>query len=192
MSVILGIDIGGSTTKIVGLKPDGSVIAMQRVQAQDPITSLYGALGNFLFSNVLGRETSLLVFSQFHADAAKFHSVLAILLNQLCIEEVHTGNTDEACNKEVCGMIEYFLRSADLLNETVAHDDDAVTKGHSFGLVMGNVDKGGVDLLAQLDDLGAHLVTQLGVQVGQRLVHQQDLGLADDGAANGHALTLTA
>ena len=51
MSVILGIDIGGSTTKIVGLRPDGSHIAMHRVQAQDPITSLYGALGNFLFTN---------------------------------------------------------------------------------------------------------------------------------------------
>lgn len=36
MSVILGIDIGGSTTKIVGLRPDGSPIAMRRVQAQDP------------------------------------------------------------------------------------------------------------------------------------------------------------
>ncbi|MBR2131735.1 MAG: pantothenate kinase [Oscillospiraceae bacterium] len=53
MSVILGIDIGGSTTKIVGLREDRSVIAMHRVQAQDPITSLYGALGNFLFSNQL-------------------------------------------------------------------------------------------------------------------------------------------
>ena len=53
MSVILGIDIGGSTTKIVGLRPDGSHIAMHRVQAQDPITSLYGALGNFLFTNGL-------------------------------------------------------------------------------------------------------------------------------------------
>ena len=53
MSVILGIDIGGSTTKIVGLREDRSVIAMHRVQAQDPITSLYGALGNFLFSNSL-------------------------------------------------------------------------------------------------------------------------------------------
>ena len=53
MSVILGIDIGGSTTKIVGLNADRSVIAMHRVQAQDPITSLYGALGNFLFSNGL-------------------------------------------------------------------------------------------------------------------------------------------
>jgi len=53
MSVILGIDIGGSTTKIVGLREDGSTIAMHRVQAQDPITSLYGALGNFLFTNHL-------------------------------------------------------------------------------------------------------------------------------------------
>lgn len=53
MSVILGIDIGGSTTKIVGLHSDGSAIAMHRVQAQDPITSLYGALGNFLFTNGL-------------------------------------------------------------------------------------------------------------------------------------------
>ena len=50
MSVILGIDIGGSTTKIVGLRPDGSHIAMHRVQAQDPITSLYGALGLILLS----------------------------------------------------------------------------------------------------------------------------------------------
>lgn len=53
MSVILGIDIGGSTTKIVGLRPDGSVIAMHRIQAQDPITSLYGALGSFLFTHEL-------------------------------------------------------------------------------------------------------------------------------------------
>lgn len=53
MSVILGIDIGGSTTKIVGLRHDGSVIAMHRIQAQDPITSLYGALGSFLFNHGL-------------------------------------------------------------------------------------------------------------------------------------------
>lgn len=53
MAAILGIDIGGSTTKIVGLRPDGETIAMQRVQAQDPVTSLYGAMGNFLFSQRL-------------------------------------------------------------------------------------------------------------------------------------------
>lgn len=53
MGVILGIDIGGSTTKIVGLRPDQSIIDMLRVKAEDPVTSLYGALGNFLNSHHL-------------------------------------------------------------------------------------------------------------------------------------------
>lgn len=53
MSVILGIDIGGSTTKVVGLRRDGSVLSMLRVHAEDQLTSLYGALGNYLDSNHL-------------------------------------------------------------------------------------------------------------------------------------------
>lgn len=53
MDVILGIDIGGSTTKIIGLQADGSIISMLRVRAEDQITSLYGALGNYLTSNHL-------------------------------------------------------------------------------------------------------------------------------------------
>ena len=53
MDVILGIDIGGSTTKVVGLRTDGSVISMLRVRAEDQVTSLYGALGNYLNSNGL-------------------------------------------------------------------------------------------------------------------------------------------
>ena len=53
MDVILGIDIGGSTTKIVGLRSDGSVMSMLRVRAEDQVTSLYGALGNYLTSSGL-------------------------------------------------------------------------------------------------------------------------------------------
>ena len=53
MAVILGIDIGGSTTKIVGLREDTSTIAMERVKAEGPLTSLYGALGSFLTNNRL-------------------------------------------------------------------------------------------------------------------------------------------
>ena len=53
MAVILGIDIGGSTTKIVGLREDASIIAMERVKAEGPLTSLFGALGSFLTNNKL-------------------------------------------------------------------------------------------------------------------------------------------
>ena len=53
MKVILGIDIGGSATKIVGLRPDGQPISMLRINAEDPVTALFGSLGNFLVSNHL-------------------------------------------------------------------------------------------------------------------------------------------
>ncbi len=56
MKLILGIDIGGSTTKIVGLRPDGSLVSMLRTRAEDQITSLYGALGSYLTSNNLSLE----------------------------------------------------------------------------------------------------------------------------------------
>lgn len=56
MKVILGIDVGGSATKIVGLRTDGSVMAMLRICAEDPVTALFGGLGNFLLSNQLSLE----------------------------------------------------------------------------------------------------------------------------------------
>lgn len=52
MSYIIGIDIGGSTTKIIGLK-DGRLIGAARVKASDPLTSAYGAFGRFLEDNGL-------------------------------------------------------------------------------------------------------------------------------------------
>ena len=50
MGIIIGIDVGTSTTKIVGLK-DGKVIAPTRIRATDPVTSLYGAFGKYLYDN---------------------------------------------------------------------------------------------------------------------------------------------
>ena len=57
MGVILGIDIGGTTTKIVGVEPgSGAVRSTLRIRAEDPLTSLYGALGSYLAENGLTLE----------------------------------------------------------------------------------------------------------------------------------------
>lgn len=53
MKTIIGIDIGGSTTKIVGFSEDMSLIAPMSVRATDPLTSVYGAFGKFLSQNAL-------------------------------------------------------------------------------------------------------------------------------------------
>ena len=54
MSIIIGIDVGGSTTKICGItEMDGKrkLIEPLCVSAGDPITSTYGAFGKFLDVN---------------------------------------------------------------------------------------------------------------------------------------------
>ena len=54
MSIIIGIDVGGSTTKIVGFSVDGNekkLIEPQFIRANDPITATYGAFGKFTDEN---------------------------------------------------------------------------------------------------------------------------------------------
>ena len=53
MSVVIGIDVGGSTTKIVGYTDAGKLVSMLKVEAADPLTCAYGALGKFINENGL-------------------------------------------------------------------------------------------------------------------------------------------
>jgi type II pantothenate kinase len=50
--MVIGIDIGGTTTKIVGLDK-GALVQLQTVQASDPVASASGALGKLLDSSRL-------------------------------------------------------------------------------------------------------------------------------------------
>jgi len=59
-------------------------------------------------------------------------------------------------------------------------------------LVVGYIDGGDTESGLQRRNLGARRDAELGVEVRQRLVHQEDLRGANDGAAHGDALTLAA
>lgn len=50
MGIVIGIDVGGSTTKIIGIDREGIQHPML-VKAEDPITSLFGALGKYIYDN---------------------------------------------------------------------------------------------------------------------------------------------
>ncbi|MBQ4224550.1 MAG: type II pantothenate kinase [Prevotella sp.] len=50
MSIVIGIDVGISTTKIVGIK-NMQVVSPLRTTAADPVASLYGAFGKYLYDN---------------------------------------------------------------------------------------------------------------------------------------------
>ena len=49
--ITIGIDVGGSTTKIVGFTDKKELIEPLFVKATDPVTSVYGALGKFTSEN---------------------------------------------------------------------------------------------------------------------------------------------
>lgn len=55
MSLILGLDVGGSTTKVVGFE-DGRLLESAIVKASDPLASAYAGLGRFLETS--GRKLS--------------------------------------------------------------------------------------------------------------------------------------
>lgn len=52
MGIVVGIDIGGSTTKIAGFDGDKMLTPVQ-ISANNPIASLFGAFGKFLYDNGL-------------------------------------------------------------------------------------------------------------------------------------------
>ncbi len=56
MKVTLGVDIGGSTTKIVSVDENNNVKDTLQVRAGDQKTSLYGAVGHILYKNGLKVE----------------------------------------------------------------------------------------------------------------------------------------
>ena len=89
-------------------------------------------------------------------------------------------------------MIVEFERRADLFDDAVPEDDDAVGQRHRFDLIVRDVDGRRAEITVQLGDLDPRLAAQRGVEVGERFVKQEDLRGAHDGAADGDALALAA
>lgn len=50
MGIVIGIDVGGSTTKIVGIEAN-EIKHPMFVKATDPVTSLFGAFGKYIYDN---------------------------------------------------------------------------------------------------------------------------------------------
>ena len=87
---------------------------------------------------------------------------------------------------------EQLLRRADLADHAVLQHHDAVGQRQRLLLVVRDVDRGGAERRVDAADLGPHLEPQLGVEVGERLVHQHQRRLDHDGARDRHALLLAA
>jgi type II pantothenate kinase len=126
MSIIIGLDIGGSTTKIVGLK-DGQLISKELVKASDPVASAFGALGKFISQNnlnlqdierimVTGVGASFLRSNLLDIKTVRTAEFMAIGLGGLFISELREAivvsmGTGTAIVKASPGGVEHLIGS---------------------------------------------------------------------------------
>ena len=113
-------------------------------------------------------------------------------IRDLSFDEVHGRRTDEARDEQVDGALVELLRRAALLEHAIAQHGYALAERHGLHLVVRHVDRRHAEPLVQLRELGAHRHAQLGVEVRERLVHQERCGLAHHRAAHRHPLALPA
>ena len=85
-----------------------------------------------------------------------------------------------------------FHRRADLLDLARVHHDDAPGQRHRLDLIMGDENRRGARLLMQAREFDAGAHAQGGVEIRQRLVEQESLGVFDERAPDRHALALAA
>ncbi len=139
-----------------------------------------------------GTDRGLVAGAEGHGDRGRLQDHLAGRATALHRQEVHGRAADEAGHELVHRVVVQLLGLADLLELGFAHDRDPLAHRHRLDLVVGDVDHGDAEALVEPGDLGARLDAELGVEVGERLVHQEDRRLANDRPAQGDALALAA
>ena len=72
----------------------------------------------------------------------------------------------------------------------MVEDGDPVGQRKRLHIVVSDKDDRSLELVLEFLELPPHLVAQLGVEMGERLVHQKDPGLSDQGPAQGDPLFL--
>ena len=96
-----------------------------------------------------------------------------------------------ATNSDARALVD-LARLAELHHLALVEHRDPVRHRERLGLVVGNVDEGQAELAAELLQLGAQRLAHLAVEVRERLVEQQQLGVRDQRAGEGQALLLAA
>ncbi len=107
-------------------------------------------------------------------------------------QQVHRRRPDEGRHERGGRLVVNIQRFADLLHHAPVHHDKNVGERHGLQLVMGDIDRSGVEAALQFANFDAHGDAQLGIEVGQRLIEQKHFRLPDNRAAHGDALTLSA
>ena len=167
MGIIIGLDIGGSTTKIVGFN-GSEIINPVFVRADNPVASLFGALGEFVYNN--------------HLEMQDIEKIMITGVGSANVEKplygIPTACVDEFCANGLAGR--YFGGEGDLVVVSMGTGTSLVrvvgdTFTHLGGIGIGGGTLIGLSsLLLHTEDV--HKITELGAKGD---VSQIDLQIGD-------------
>ena len=140
----------------------------------------------------VGGERRTLLRRHCEADPAESCLKPALPRRYHGVDEIHLRRADKARHKGVRRLVIELLRRVILPDNALVHHHYPVRHGHGLGLIVGNVDKGGLELLMQQGYLAPHLGAELCVKVRERLVEQEHLGISHHSSAESHSLPLPA
>ena len=89
-------------------------------------------------------------------------------------------------------MLEDLHGCGELGGRAFVQDQQAVAESHCLDLIVGNVKAGDAEATLQAADFGAHLDAEFGVQIGQRLIEQEQFRIPHNRSAHRNALALAA
>ena len=140
---------------------------------------------------IVGSEKGLHGICGTDIEIAYPHTHMAVLALDLALHEIHGRCANKAAHKAVGWEVVYRFRFVTLQDLPLFHDGDPISHAQGFDLIVGYVDRCRFDLLQQAFELGTHFQPQQGIQVAERLVHQQHLGPHRNGPRHGDALPLS-
>src|SRR5690606_12147985 len=106
-------------------------------------------------------------------------------------EQVHCRRTNEAGDEGVLRRLVDVTRRTDRLVASLLQDRHQADSEKTTSPIRRNVHGGDTETTLQRRDLRTGLHAELSVEVRQRLVHEEHLGLTDDCATHRDTLTLT-
>ena len=156
MKITIGIDLGGSTTKIVGFQ-DNKLKIPTFVKADNPIASLFGALGKFIYDN--------------NIQLTEIGKIMITGVGSAYVEQPLYGIPTYKVNEFICNGLggQHFTGLKDLI---------VVSMGTGTSLVQVNGDK-----IAHTGGIGIGGGTILGLS--SLLLKTQDIGQIMDLASRG-------
>ena len=107
-------------------------------------------------------------------------------------DQIDARRSESGSDIEIIWAFVDLARRSELNQASVPDHADAARHRHGFNLIVCDVEDGRAEIELDALDLKPQFGAKLGVERGQRLVHQVDGRPADERAADGHSLHFAA